>query len=241
MQAEAARRTLSFVVTGCSRSGTTYMARLLSAVGYECGHERVFNIFRVRDADDEAGVRLALAEPKRPGDSSFLAAPFLQQLPRGALVLHQLREPLEVIRSHMGIRFFADPHRPSMYLADNHEDFLDVIRRHCPSVLRQPSEIERCMDFWVRWNRLAQRAEGLPSVRYLRYRLEDVDARLLQTIVARLGGELDDRAAERALAGVSRSTNSRPRDDAVCWQRLPSGPLKDAVRELGVAYGYALD
>lgn len=30
------------IITGCGRSGTTYMASTLSALGYKCNHEIIF-------------------------------------------------------------------------------------------------------------------------------------------------------------------------------------------------------
>ena len=35
------RRELGFLITGCGRSGTTYMAKLLKAHGIDAGNERI--------------------------------------------------------------------------------------------------------------------------------------------------------------------------------------------------------
>src|SRR5690242_2679693 len=86
-----------FVVTGCARSGTTYMSALLSGLGLRIGHEVVFGP-RTRSFDGWQGQH---------GDSSWLAAPFLGDL-GDAPVFHQVRHPLKVVRSLVGVRFFAD-------------------------------------------------------------------------------------------------------------------------------------
>jgi hypothetical protein len=224
-----------FLVTGCSRSGTTYAARLFGALGIPCGHESVFNIFRVRPGDPAP----ELDHPKWEGDASFLAVPFLETLPAGTVVLHQTRHPLEVIRSHMGIRFFADPVEPSPYLADNHADFLRVIERRCPEIFRERDECARSALYWVHWNRLAGRAARVPGLDYVRYRLEDLDAGLLRRLVARIGVEVPDERVEAALAAVPRDANHRPRDESITLSRIPAGPVRDALLHAARDHGYS--
>ena len=73
-----------FVVTGSGRSGTGYIAAVLSAAGIPCGHEGWFNPQRDR-ADGLVG------------DSSWCAVPELAGYP--GLVWHQVRHPLAVIAS----------------------------------------------------------------------------------------------------------------------------------------------
>src|SRR5688572_3312018 len=166
-----------FVVAGCSRSGTTYMAKLMSALGFPCGHERIFNIWRICRIGDFSEPMVAFFEPdSKQGDASFLSIPYLGELPDKTVVLHQIRNPLEVIRSHMGIRFFADPYQPSMYLAKEHLQILNFLRTHRPEILEAETEVGRCMRYWYHWNKMAELAEHFPSLRYIRYRVEDVDA-----------------------------------------------------------------
>ena len=227
---------MRFLVTGCSRSGTTYAARVFSALGIPCGHEAVFNIFRVRAGDPAP----ELDHPKWEGDASFLAVPFLETLPAGTVVLHQTRHPLEVIRSHMGIRFFADPVEPSPYLADNHVDFLGVIEQCCPEIFRERDECARCVQYWVQWNRLVERAARISGLDYIRYRLEDLDSGLLRRLMARIGMEVPNERVEAALAAVPRDANHRPRDESITLSRIPEGPVRDAIRRAARDYGYAL-
>lgn len=228
---------MRFVVTGLSRSGTKYAAKLWTHLGYRCGHESVFNIFKV--AGGRGGAALPTGFADRDGDSSFLAAPWVRDLPKETVVLHQTRDPLEVIRSHLGIRFFADPPVPSMYLADNHADFVAYIARHCPEVTAESTEEARCMRYWVAWNSLISESAACAGLPYFRYRLEDLDRDLVRRMVEALGDEADDALVDDALASVSRTTNSRQRDDSVGWGDLTEGPAKSALLHAAGAYGYA--
>jgi hypothetical protein len=226
-----------FVVVGCSRSGTQYAAELLKALGIRCGHEQVFDIWRFVGKEAPSDF----FEPPYAhyeGDSSFLAVPFVTSLPAGTVVLHQLREPAAVARSHMGIRFFSDPLVPSIYLADNHHDYLAFIRTYCPAIFEEDDELARCMRFWTLWNRLAASAEGMADRGYMRYRVEEMDRGLLRRIVSLIGRERTDEELDAALAKVPRRTNHRQRDDSVGWETLPASAARDEMVEQALTFGY---
>lgn len=221
------------VVTGCSRSGTGYTSRLLTALGVDVGHERVFNIHRVID-----GWRPDLLdEADADGDSSFLAAPFVDRLPPGTVVLHQLRHPVAVVRSHLGIRFFREPVTPSIWLADEHEDFLTVVTRYAPRVGSSADELVRAVRYWVAWNRLVERVAD--DCVYLRYRVEDLDLDLLARIASLLGRRHDTRSLTRALRSVPRRVNHRRRDTRVRASQVWSfRELRETARRYGYHEGH---
>lgn len=73
-----------FVVVGTGRSGSAYIAAVLSNAGLHCGHERWWN----PDNDRTPGLI---------GDSSWLAVPHLGSY--SGHILHQTRHPLKVLRS----------------------------------------------------------------------------------------------------------------------------------------------
>ncbi len=228
-----------FVVAGCSRSGTTYMAKLMSALGYPCGHERIFNIWRVYGIGDLSDPMTAFFEADaKQGDASFLSIPYLDQLPDGTVVLHQIRNPLEVIRSHMGMRFFANPYIPSIYLANEHPQILDFLRTHRPEILEADTEIGRCMRYWYHWNRFAERAETNPALIYLRYRVEEIDLASLQKVLQKITDNVSEIRCGEVLDMISKSTNTRPRDTSWTWDNIPSGEDKDRIIELSRVYGY---
>jgi hypothetical protein len=240
---QASRQTspTRFVVAGCSRSGTTYMAKLMTALGFPCSHERIFNICRIYESKwDLSDPMTAFSEPEAAqGDASFLSIPYLDQLPKGTVILHQVRDPLKVIRSHMGMRFFAEPYVPSIYLAEEHLDFLDFLKRHAPEIFEVENEIGRCMRYWYHWNRLAERVEDYPDYTYIRYRVEDLNQDTLHSILRKADLDADEQRCEQALAEVSTTTNTRPRDLSWTWANLPAGLEREQVAELAAIYGYS--
>ena len=228
-----------FVVAGCSRSGTTYMAKLMSALGLACGHERIFNIWRVCGIQNFSEPMKAFYEPDaKQGDASFISIPYLDQLPEGTVVLHQTRNPLDVIRSHMGMRFFADPYVPSMYLANEHPQILEFLRRHCPVILEADTEVGRCMRYWYYWNRIAENAQANSRLIYLRYSVEEIDIALLKRILHMIASDNPEPNLQDALDLISKNTNTRPRDASWNWDNLPSGEDKDQILNLSHQYGY---
>jgi len=214
-----------FLVTGCGRSGTTFVARLLSALGIPCGHEAVFDVGPLA-----AGEAFWPADV--PGEASWLGAPYMLDLPPGSVVLHQVREPLAVVRSLMRMRFF---HRPSSDPA-----YAAFAVEHFPA-LAQGEPLERCIAYWVGWNRLAEQASAVPGLRYVRYRLEDMGVELLEQLCGVLEHPFDAARAEAALRALPADVNTRgerSEDAALRWQGLAPGGLLTQARALASAYGY---
>lgn len=212
-----------FLVTGVGRSGTGYTAHLLNALGCVTGHEDIFGPQRLKDAEE-------LIWPESvPGDCSWLGAPYLDALPAGTLVLHQVREPVANVRSSLRIQFFRTP---SWYRA-----FAEF---HCPALL-SGSEPERCLRYWLEWNRMAEGARSKPQLEYFRYRLEDIDADTLARVCERIGLVRTREQIEEALRIVPRDYNTRgdkSQDREWRWSDLPEGETKSAALALATAYGY---
>ena len=248
-----------FVVTGCARSGTAYIARLLTALGIECGHEAVFTPY-TRHFDGFGAVR---------GDSSWLAVPFLDELPAGTVVLHQVRHPDAVVRSLIGIRFFSEDRtafvrdwrsrvqvarsrglRESLTRLTNRDgrqrarrrrtDFVTFLHRHCPEVFTEPTERERAARYWVQWNEAAARAASRPDLVYQRYRLEDVDARQTGVLLEAMGVATETAAIDAALATLARDSNTRPPSRRAGEQDVSVTDIA-SVATLAGQYGYRIE
>jgi hypothetical protein len=202
-----------FVITGCPRSGTRYMATLLAALGVRLGHEKVFGI---REGLGMRDVRWK----KWEGDVSWLAVPFLPL--EDTVVLQQVRHPLEFVRSVVGFGFLSDERAD---LA-----FPKVVRRHAPEVYEPDTEIERGATMWRLWNARAE-----PHVA-LTYRLEDFGLDLLMRICRLVELDVSEEQAARTLAEVPTTINQRERDESVAWEQVE--PL---VGELAAHYGYSAD
>jgi len=217
------------------------MANLLSKLGLPCGHERIFNIWRICHIENFEDPMIAFHNPDtKQGDASFLSIPYLDQLPAGTVVLHQIRNPLKVIQSHMGIRFFADPYVPSMNLAEEHPQILSFIGAHCAKIIAGETEIQRCMRYWYLWNRLAERARDKPGLIYMRYRIEELDIPLLENILKRISPDFRANNYDDALQSISKKTNTRARDEYWTLDNLPPGDDKNQVLEAARSYGYGM-
>ncbi len=214
-----------FLITGCGRSGTAHTANVFTLAGLPCGHEAVFKPSNLLGATE-------LVWPEDlPGESSWLAAPFVGCLPAGTVVLHQVREPVAVIRSHLRLAFFE---RPSPYL--------DFARRHFPE-LADGTPARRALLYWVGWNRTAEGAASIEGVPYFRFRLEDLDADLLLELARALDHPLERSFAERVIAAQPGDYNRRGdrSADTATWSGIlaeAEPELREEAERLAAAYGY---
>ncbi len=246
-----------FIITGCGRSGTGYMATLLERLGCPCGHEALFNPARLGWIDSSVVAQVsykvnrplggrAFLTPEEfwehrgdlwpdrvPGESSWLAVPYLACLPEGTIVLHQVRDPISVVRSLVRIKLFQRPRSPYTVFA---EEFCEALRHGSP--------LERSIHYWLEWNRMAEQARLLPGIRYFRYRLEDIDESLVEEILLAIGFQHSQEGVKQALASHPSDYNargSRGKDGKISWQSLPGGYARRRLEEQAQVYGYLPD
>lgn len=179
------------LITGCPRSGTGYIAKVLGA-----GHERVFHPSR--------------SEPWTGIEVSWLGAP---ALPLAVPTAHQLRDPLAVIASLVGIKLFSRP-GPFRRFAEN----------VCPEILDEPTATAKAARLWVHWTRLADRAD-------VSWRVEEPDVECVAAFARRTA---EDVAA--AVASTPRDVNHRTRGVADL-DSIPS-PLWWELVSRTETYGY---
>jgi hypothetical protein len=213
-----------FLVTGCGRSGTGYVSRLLTGLGAECGHELLFEVGRLEDDVPPAWPESVW------GESSWLAAPFLETLAPGTVVLHQVRHPLAVVRSFARQNFFGRRHPWRAFSF-----------RHCPELAEHPPMVSNFL-YWLRWNRMAEAARSLSDLRYLRYRVEELDRALLERILEEIGLAASGERVAAELGSLSKSTNTagdRSADGRIGWDALTDRVVRDELLELAERYGYS--
>lgn len=115
------------IVTGCGRSGTLYMSKVLTALGFDIGHEGFM-------ADGISSWYIV--EPTR--------AQAVKDMVRGCDVvfIHLIRNPLEAISSMMRCELIRT--RSSLdFFARTNPEYNDL------------ELIERCARYWVEWNKFA--------------------------------------------------------------------------------------
>lgn len=111
-----------FLITGCGRSGTAWAASLFTMLGTECLHERQY--------------RPGSHGPLRKPESSWLAIPYLEDLPEGTPVLRIMRDPYDVVRSTMARGFLADMSNRHAAYAAKHCMGINGARDHLGRAIR---------------------------------------------------------------------------------------------------------
>ena len=214
------------------------MAQLLSAAGVPCSHERVFT-GRLGDSVDPASLI---------ADSSWLAAPFLDKLPAGSLVLHQTRDPLAVVTSHVARGFFDGrryerplwKHVLKKILSSRPSGqyrLIALVREVLPNVFAERNPVQRAARFWIEWNSLVESNARSLGLEYLTYRVEDMESSLLTSLVRRISGKsLAPMEGHRALASVPTNVNTGPQRTLLSLAEL--GLLRDEFAATANSYGY---
>ncbi len=220
MRAAMFRRLL---ITGCARASTGYCAQLFTRLGLACGHEALFHPGATRD-------ELAPAWPESSAaESSWLAVPFVEQLPSGTVVVHVVRDPERALASLWRIGLFRTQ---SIYRA--------FAERHC-AALRDGTPMARTARYWTHWNALAERASERTDVRYLRVRAGEFDASTVQRICGLLERDVEAALVRHALASTPSDFNTageRAKDASVDWSALAGSAI---ARELSLSaqhYGF---
>jgi hypothetical protein len=232
-----------FVVTGCPRSGTLFTAKALARLGHTCGHEEIFTpeTTSVPDFGDAQG------------DVSWLAAPFLSDLPTGTVVVHQLREPMATIRSIVGVRLFqTEPHALMQLryrLQHYHVRFARPILNprfvrfadlHCPGLFELPDEVSRTAAYWVRWHRLIESVKDRSDLVYERVRVEDLDDERLARLDRLLGGSSTPDLAAQVRAELGVNTHRARQVGALTLDDIGHEPTRLALVESAHDFGYDL-
>lgn len=203
---------MRFVVTGCSQSGTTYVAEVLTAAGLPCGHEAVFD--RWTPGYDTCPP---IDKTELAGDSSYVAAPFLRQLPTSIVVVHLLRAPLDVIRSVVGRNQVARPQSwPWVRFLDHHV-----------GILSEPDPAHRAARYWLSWNALVEPHATLT------WHVADLSVADIEDLATKTGLAFDQDRAAAALADTPTDVASKARADIELDHLGPYGPL---IEERAAAY-----
>lgn len=210
---------MKYVITAPARSGTKYVATLLSEAGMKCGHENVFNSWgsnytRAPRWQDESHYY---------GDSSFIVAPFIPEVKHKLATVHLVRPPLDVIRSIVGIA----------HVGNNRAPWVQFLNAHI-NITQFPPGPQRAAAYWVRWNRLIR--DHNPD---LTWAVTDItsDDILELSMVAEV--DVDPIEAVNAVAETDRSINHRQRAEWVNLDHL--GRLRGEVEALAEEFGVPLE
>jgi hypothetical protein len=215
------------------------MADFLTANGIPTGWEATVNplhpIHRPRD------FRFLLRVLGLSGDSNWLAVAYLKRISPLVHILHQVRHPLKVVRSFLVLRFFGDDYLlKDMWQGSPRHTNLP--RRCLPGLADLSTAMERCLFYWVRWNKLCEKHfDGRDPERCIRYRFEEVlDNSALPEIWRHVtpGRPMPEQLVYPPNANLIFGETEAATMNPVTWDMVPDGQLKSEARELAARYGY---
>lgn len=230
---------LKYIVTGTGRSGTVYLANLLTKCGLPCGHEGIFTPWGLDEAlarlDGRSPLLVSAISRESCGnwfdgvtdivaDSSYMAAPYLDlALLRDVRVIHVVRHPMDVINSFViGLNYFQD-----WLPSDVWHQFMYT---HIPELRLDYHPLDRAALYYVRWNRMIEtRSAGLP---YFFCPVETI----ARDLFAYLGHRCED---EKLLA--ARKVNGRmDGKPEYRFEDIPTPSIRRELRDMAERYGYPL-
>lgn len=115
------------LVTGCARSGTTYMTKVLQAAGLKVKHE-------AHGVDGTVSWTMAVPASKTPWGPAFKEGYYKH-------IFHQVRNPLKTISSVM----VTEP-----------KESWDFIQKFVPQIKSDDPKLVKAVKYWIYWNRWAE-------------------------------------------------------------------------------------
>ena len=225
---------IQYLVTGMPRSGTVYMARLLSSVGLMCGHESIFALGGIEGAIkalSDKYVKTSVVSNDVPeswfnhrtqvAESSYLAAPFLDHsCLADTKIIHVVRNPLLVISSLLlDVDFFKEK---------GQIPYLDFVYKHLPELKKINNEIERITAYYVWWNNIIEQKSL--GKQYLRLKVgESVGSPLFDFLEIK---------QPKNLFTNTKINSWKKRASDLCLNDIPNGKIKNEFILLLEKYNY---
>lgn len=140
-----------YLITGTPRSATLYMALLFQSAGIPIPHEQYFGM-------PGGGFWLNHAI----GDSSCIAVPFLERVPKGTKIIHIVRNPLKVLTALYRWQFLEDNDGMNSF-------WFSILSRGTMPSWKKFDGLDRYIHYYIGWNR------AIECFTDLRYRVEDIN------------------------------------------------------------------
>jgi len=216
---------LVLVFTGTGACGTGACAQYVTAAGLPCGHERVFG------PHGWDKVLENLASPKcRPGESSWLAAPWLDRKELdGALVVHLRRHPQKVLSTMSRVR-------------EGGGQYWLFGAVFCPRLLELGRTWDGFAHRYVEWNRLIE--SKLAGREHLAFNIEGDPLDLMAELRRRgLGLNPNPSNPVYKRRGINSHAPERRKDPhyQFALAKLEDRGVRADLEEMAARYGYAWD
>lgn len=212
-----------------------YIAELLTALGCECSHEDFFpkEITRLDLTLSRLGLKRLQWQRPPYGEAAWEAAPFLHLLPEDTVVFHQIRHPLDFVRSRQrkGLSrcAFRDRHLSVKSGASNKYRFWEY------TLVQQ---VEYLTEFWIEWNALVEKNAG--KMTYYRYRTDDISADLVAWMLDEIQCHVDAERVRAVYGDFSSGVNRGKAPDKQVSFDLLSPDLYERLEATCGRYGFEL-
>ena len=180
----------NLLITGLPYSGTTYMWKLFKLLGCNAGHE-------------EYGPHMKKCGKKKtlqPIEISWEAFPILNKVPSNIKIIHQVRNPLLVVRRLLGAL--------AMGVAGIQQRLLPYYSKTCNQSLTPPESFEDRIiyvcELYCLWNKHITDYQNI----HMRYRIENIDAEIYR-IRDLIGANWKDESIKWALNKLSKNTHTK--------------------------------
>ena len=212
-----------------------YVAELLTRAGCSCGHEDFFPKAVSPTAYWLARVGVKpLLWPRPPyGEAAWEAAPYLPYLPRNSVIFHQIRRPMDFIRSRQrkGLSRAAFRNRNVSVQAP-------VSNKYRFWEFPLAAQVEYLAEFWIEWNDLVERRAA--GKEYHRYRVDELDADKLGWMLETVGCSGDEQTVAQAYRETSRTTNRGKPLETKITEALLAPDLRKRLEAAAGHYGVSL-
>lgn len=200
-----------FLGTGCGRSGTLWTARFFTELGFPTYHEAQFGPETTAWADQP--------------EVSWLAMPFLDDIPDDVRLLQVVRNPYDVVISAMQLEFQREP---------GHTPFDRFLEQHAAHIVDAPDKLTRMIRWVSLWD------APLWHRRRLVIRPDVDDDEQLRGVVRRATGvEFAPWRIAEARRTVGDRVNHKRRSSQVTRDDIDSHPEGWRIRRRAEHYGYA--
>lgn len=162
---------LDYIVTSTGRSGTLYVANLLTSLGVRCSHEGVFtnqgiekaieilNGFEeIKNSEVSEGDNLSVNfhEEDYVADSSYMSAPFLHIF-ENSKIIHIVRNPFKVVSSFVKFGYFLNTTPTEQENNPSHIAYEQFIYNNIPELSEKMHQIDRAFLYYIKWNQLIEK------------------------------------------------------------------------------------
>ena len=206
---------MKYLISGAGRCGTGYIAKVLTSAGVKCTHERVFTPEGLSPALERIALRRENLWWGWQGESSWLAAPFVEGLRDSLIIVHLVRNPKDVIDSLLRMAFYT-------HLV--YKSYFDFARKHFPELDQYHSLEEKAACWYLNLNMAVE------PYAHIFHRVED-DVRLL------LNKLHIDYEGKELFSNIRYNHREGPCSSDVDLNALPQA-LRRRLKRMSIRYGY---